>query len=165
MMLGRTKFWQSGNAARHDLADPWTQTAVLSSARQSAPALLTALAHDPEVAGRPTADHLRFLTRLAALVGAQGGDKDLAGALGLLGDGRADPGGWRAALLDGLGQGLHNSRRLARVQRQEIGNALIDARFAQWCGQAVLGREGRGFEFGAAVLAHEAVGDHARGAS
>jgi putative membrane-bound dehydrogenase-like protein len=97
--------------ARHDLADPWTQTAVLSSAPRSATALLTALARDREFTGRATADHLHFLTRLSALVGAQAGDADLARALSLLGDGKAESSAWRVAILDGLGQGLHNSRR------------------------------------------------------
>jgi putative membrane-bound dehydrogenase-like protein len=98
--------------ARRDVADPWTQTAVLSSAGRTAPALLEAFAHDKEVIGRPAAAQLQFLTRLAALVAGGNKDDDLGRALTLLGT-RDEGGGkaWQIAVLDGLGQGLQNGPR------------------------------------------------------
>jgi putative heme-binding domain-containing protein len=98
--------------ARQDLADPWTQTAVLSSVGRTASALLETLARDREFTANPGAARLQFLTRLAALVGSRPGDADLARALALLtAGGTGAPAGWQAAILEGLGQGLQNSQR------------------------------------------------------
>ena len=103
--------------ARKDAADRWTQTAVLSSALRVAPALLETLARDHEFTRDPTpAAHLQMLLRLASLVGARADQADLARALALLGDGEAGGAKWAVAVLEGLGQGLQNSRRpLARL--------------------------------------------------
>jgi putative membrane-bound dehydrogenase-like protein len=97
--------------ARRDVADLWTQVAVLSSAAQTAPALLETLVGDPAFIVRPTAAHLQMLTRLASLVGAQSGESDLARALHLLGGSKEPAAPWPRAILEGLGQGLQNSRR------------------------------------------------------
>ncbi|HZY84497.1 MAG TPA: c-type cytochrome, partial [Gemmataceae bacterium] len=113
--------------ARQDAADPWTATAVLSSAGHCAPALLEALARDPEFTRGATASRLGLLTRLAALVGAKADDAGLARALNLLGAPGKENGPADAALLDGLGQGLQNSARpLARLWEQPPA-ALKDA--------------------------------------
>jgi putative membrane-bound dehydrogenase-like protein len=96
--------------ARKDVTDPWTQTAVLSSASRTAPALLEAFARDKEITAAPSAAQLQFLTRLAALVAARNTDADLARVLGFLGD-PTDGGVWQVALLTGLGQGLQNTPR------------------------------------------------------
>jgi putative membrane-bound dehydrogenase-like protein len=105
--------------ARKDIADPWTQTAVLSSAAQAAPALLETLAHDPDFTAKAAGPHLQMLTRLAALVGARPGEADLARALKLLGAGQQVPAICQVAILQGLGQGLQNSSRpLARLWDQ-----------------------------------------------
>jgi putative membrane-bound dehydrogenase-like protein len=105
--------------ARRDVADPWTQTAVLSSAGKSAPALLEALTGDKEFTNDATAGSLQLLTRLAGLIGAGADDAGLARALGLLGSTGKDIAPWQLALLDGLGQGLQNSSRpLARLWEQ-----------------------------------------------
>jgi putative membrane-bound dehydrogenase-like protein len=102
--------------ARRDAGDKWTQTAVLSSAAKTAPALLEALVRDRQFlqAGGPV--QTQFLTRLAALVGTQPGETGLARALRLItAKGQAGPATWQVAVLEGLGQGLHNSQRsLAR---------------------------------------------------
>jgi putative membrane-bound dehydrogenase-like protein len=95
--------------ARKDVADPWTQTAVLSSVGRTAPALLDAFARDKQTTTSPTAAQLQFLTRLAALVAARNNDDDLAHALGLLGE--PEDAAWQVALLGGLGQGLQNTPR------------------------------------------------------
>lgn len=101
--------------ARRDVGDPWTETAVLSSAARTAPALLAELARDREFTGGESSAPLNFLTRLAALVGARGGDAELAQALRLL-DGKAEGLPWRTALLTGLGQGMQNGgRSLSRL--------------------------------------------------
>jgi putative heme-binding domain-containing protein len=97
--------------ARRDAADPWTQTAVLSSVRRTAPGLLQTLARDREFTGKAAEPQLQFLTRLAALVGARATDAELAQAMRLL-PASADEGAeWPIAILEGLGQGLRNSRR------------------------------------------------------
>jgi putative membrane-bound dehydrogenase-like protein len=106
--------------ARRDAADPWTQVAVLSSTGRTAPGLLEALVRDRALVRAPTAAHLQFLTRLAALVGAGSGEADLARTLQLLaGSGKARPAAWQVAILEGLGQGMHNTGRpLARLWEQ-----------------------------------------------
>ncbi len=102
--------------ARRDAGDPWTQTAVLSSAGRSAAGLLEVLAGDRSFTREAGAAGLQLLTRLAALVGTRGTDADLGRALSLLGTPGKDAEPWQVALLDGLGQGLQNSSRpLARL--------------------------------------------------
>ncbi len=96
--------------ARKDVADPWTQTAVLSSASHIAPELLEALTHDRQFAANPDPLQLQFLTRLTGLVAARNTDAHLARVLALLGD-PADNSAWQLALLNGLGQGLANTAR------------------------------------------------------
>jgi putative heme-binding domain-containing protein len=97
--------------ARRDVADPWTQVAVLSSAYRTAPVLLEALAHDATFTSDLTAGRRQLFTRLAALVGARAGDAGVAQALQLLMLEAEGGDGWKVALLEGLGQGLQNSRR------------------------------------------------------
>jgi putative membrane-bound dehydrogenase-like protein len=98
--------------ARRADTDSWTETAILSSVSRSAAALLEALAGDPAFA---KGGRLAFLTRLAALVGASGGDGDLAKALALLGTTGKEPTPLQIALLDGLGQGLAQGARPLNV--------------------------------------------------
>jgi putative heme-binding domain-containing protein len=97
--------------ARKDITDRWTQTAVLSSAAQSAPALLETLTNDKEFTRKAGSPHLQMLTRLAALAGAQPGAAELARALKLLGSDQQIPAVCQVAILQGLGQGLQNSSR------------------------------------------------------
>jgi putative membrane-bound dehydrogenase-like protein len=97
--------------ALRDAADPWTQTAVLSSTGKTAPELLRALAEHRDMVRNPSGLHLQFLTRLAALVASHGRDADLARTLDLLGDGKSRAAVWQVAILEGLGQGLQFSRR------------------------------------------------------
>jgi putative membrane-bound dehydrogenase-like protein len=100
---------------RRDAADPWTLTAVLSSASHNAPGLLETLTADRDFIGGGPA-RLQVLTRLASLAGARG-DAALARTLSLLSGGDAEP--WRIAVLEGLGQGMQNSGRpLARLWEQ-----------------------------------------------
>jgi putative membrane-bound dehydrogenase-like protein len=97
--------------ARRDVADPWTQTAVLSSASRVAPVLLDTLAHDAAFRSDLTTGRRQLLTRLAALVGTRAGDADVARVLQLLSVESDGGDGWKVALLEGLGQGLQHGRR------------------------------------------------------
>jgi putative membrane-bound dehydrogenase-like protein len=105
--------------ARRDVADPWTQTAVLSSAARTAAALLEALVHDKAFTSKASGSHVQLLTRLAALVGARTAESDLARALKLLDPAQEIPAICQVAILQGLGQGLQNSARpLAQLWEQ-----------------------------------------------
>lgn len=83
-------------------ADQWLQTAVLSSSKDAAPAMIEALLakENPSPA---------VVTRLALMIGAQGKDEQLGRALKLLG--KTNDSALSTALLDGLGQGMQNSTR------------------------------------------------------
>ena len=93
--------------ARRDGGDPWTGTAVLSSSRRCAAALPGEGAGDRR-GFHPscrTPARLQLLSRLAALVGAEGSDANLTRALALPTPGvvkKQAP--WQLALLDGLGK-------------------------------------------------------------
>jgi putative membrane-bound dehydrogenase-like protein len=97
--------------------DGWTQTAVLSSAADCAPRLLST--HSDARSVRPA-----LLAGLAALVGARGRDAEVAAVLSAA---AKSPEPVQVAVLDGLGQGLQNAgRSLARVW-QRPPEALKDA--------------------------------------
>ena len=84
--------------------DSWLQSAVLSSAKDAAPAMLETLIGDPKV---PPAMLANVTTRLAAMIGAKGDDAGIGRTLKLL----PKASGMEIALLDGLGQGMRNSNR------------------------------------------------------
>lgn len=96
-------------AARGD-NDSWTQTALLSSASRSASRILGELVSGGGAQKTTSSARLGMITRLAALVGTQADDAELAKALELLGDG-GEATAVQLALLDGLGQGLAQSAR------------------------------------------------------
>src|SRR5262249_7271441 len=75
------------------------------------PALLAALAADAGFTRDAPAARLQFLRRLAALVGGKADDAELAKALDLLTAPGREPGAWRAAVLEGVGQGTQNTSR------------------------------------------------------
>jgi putative membrane-bound dehydrogenase-like protein len=118
--------------ARRDIADPWTQIAVLSSAGNSALGLLEALAHDRQFTEHSGESQLQFLTRLATLVGAGATDSQLARALALPATNGGLPESWQTAVLDGLGQGLQNGKQpMARLwsnHPRELDKALASLR-------------------------------------
>lgn len=97
--------------ARSDGVDPWTQTALLSSAGRCAAQLLRQLVARDVAAKAQKELPLSFLGRLATIVGARQQEDELALVLGLLQEPAADSPGLRPALLDGLGQGMQNSNR------------------------------------------------------
>jgi putative membrane-bound dehydrogenase-like protein len=99
---------------RRELAEPWTQTAALSSCSRMAPALLEVLARDTGRDSKATSAQLQLLTRVAALVGARPQDADVARAFQLLAPQGAGAQAWQIAILEGLGQGLQNSQRSLR---------------------------------------------------
>ncbi|MBY0515145.1 MAG: neutral/alkaline non-lysosomal ceramidase N-terminal domain-containing protein [Gemmataceae bacterium] len=86
-----------------DAADPWTVTAALSSAANCPLSLIRKLAATKDPAVGPV------VGRLAAMVGARGDEADVAGVLGLIAEGDAGADA-EAVLLDGLGQGMRNSK-------------------------------------------------------
>ncbi|MCS6851667.1 MAG: HEAT repeat domain-containing protein [Gemmataceae bacterium] len=102
--------------ARQDAADPWTQTAILSSAGRIAPALLETLMDDRNFAQGNDAPRLRLVARLATVTAARGSDADVARTLRLVSADSPLPPGWQKAILDGVGQGLRLGQRpLARL--------------------------------------------------
>src|SRR5207253_201373 len=86
--------------ARQDVEDRWSQLAVLSSCRHTAPALLESLTRDSQFVTRAGSAALQLLTRLAALVGAHPDDARLAGALDLLAVAGKNTQPWQFAILD-----------------------------------------------------------------
>jgi putative membrane-bound dehydrogenase-like protein len=84
-------------------ADTWLQSAVLSSAKDAAPALLESLASDPDyVKANPI-----MLGRLAAIIGARDDAKMTGRTLQLLA--KLDSAVAQTTILDGLGRGSRNS--------------------------------------------------------
>jgi putative membrane-bound dehydrogenase-like protein len=92
-----------------DGAEPWAQTAILSSTGRSATALLEALAGNRRFTQEAT--RLEFVGRLAGLAATQAGDEDLPRLFHVLETAPKEAVQWQQALLDGIGQGLQNSGR------------------------------------------------------
>ncbi len=88
---------------QQDASDSWTVTAALSSAREGASQVLAGLS----ASDKPP---LAVLRRLAAIVGASGNELAIARVIQTIADGKGTT-GVDAALLDGLGQGMQNSKR------------------------------------------------------
>jgi putative membrane-bound dehydrogenase-like protein len=97
--------------ARRDDSDLWTRSAVLSSTRHSAAALLQSLATDKSFTTNVSAERLEFVTHLARLAGAEASDAELARMLVLLPASGQVAERWQLVLLDGLGQGLRAGGR------------------------------------------------------
>ncbi len=90
-----------------DDADSWLQSAVLSSAKDAAPAMLDAILASKKLSAMAAAT---LATRLAAMIGAQCLEEGVGKVLFLVC--KATPeSGMHSALLDGLGQGMQNSAR------------------------------------------------------
>jgi putative membrane-bound dehydrogenase-like protein len=111
---------------RRDGADQWTQMAALSSAARCAPELLATLAADAEFLSQPHA--VAVLKRIATVIGAQADPAALARAFRLVAE-RSTAGinpAARLALLDGLGQGLQNSKLPLRTLWEKPPPQLAD---------------------------------------
>src|SRR5205823_4752586 len=110
-----------------DGADPWAQTAALSSAAGCSPELLTKLAGDAEFLSQAHANAV--LRRLATVIGAQADPAALARAFKLVAEqspAGINPAARQAALLDGLGQGLQNSKLSLRTLWEKPPPQLAD---------------------------------------
>lgn len=92
---------------RRDLANPWTQTAVLSSTVDGAGTLLRTLAADPAVRNDPAG--LAFLSQLSIVVGVQGRLDEVVQSLLYVANSSLDAGP-AMTLLAGLAEGLHRTR-------------------------------------------------------
>ncbi len=92
--------------ARPD-ADVWLQSAVFSSVRDAAPAMLETFLGDNNPLKDRGALLANYVTRLAAMIGAKGEEDEIGRALKLL----PKASGMEIALLEGLGQGMQNSKR------------------------------------------------------
>jgi putative membrane-bound dehydrogenase-like protein len=112
---------------RKEGADPWFQTAILSSAGKTAPGMLDSLAQDKQFLKNISPGEQRLLARLASLVAARAADADLAHVLKLLGEDKGAAGGWQVAILEGLGEGLKNSGRPLGKLWDQPSDALKDA--------------------------------------
>ncbi len=107
-----------------DGADPWLQSAALSSAARRAPELLSALTGKAAFLRAPHA--AAVLTRLATVIGAQADDAALARVFKHIGE-QPDTAAWPVAVLDGLGQGLQHGKKSLRTLWQHPPPALADA--------------------------------------
>ena len=85
-----------------DAGDPWTVTAALSSASKCALLLLSAETKHAK-------PNLAVVTRIAALIGARGDDKDITRVMLLIANGKGAP-GTDVALLQGVGDGMRNAK-------------------------------------------------------
>lgn len=90
-----------------DGADPWLQTAALSSSGLCALEIIHAISHGTEM---PAATRDAVLRRVAAIIGAKGDNAAIARVLRLIGESSSLAPGLESALLDGLGQGMRNSK-------------------------------------------------------
>ncbi|GIW81610.1 MAG: cytochrome c [Gemmatales bacterium] len=119
---------------RSDWHNRWMQTAILSSAAKIAPDLLASLLNKEKISELPDASRHELVRRLAAIVGAEGDDRRLAKTMKLLGNGSD---ALQAAILEGLGTGLQNSKRslkqLWEKPPDELRPVVVQARaiFAQ----------------------------------
>jgi len=95
--------------AQRDAADPWTQMAILSSARNSSAALLESLLASKDFIKDITPPKQEFLARVAAILGARPDDKELARVLNQLGDCPEESDAFALAVLKGLGEGMYSS--------------------------------------------------------
>jgi putative membrane-bound dehydrogenase-like protein len=96
--------------AAADAADPWIQTAVLSSAGRSTERLLGLLARNSRFTEASGGAQLALVTRLAAVAATRADDAAVTRLFRLLVV-RGESRGWQLALLDGIGQGLQNNAR------------------------------------------------------
>ncbi len=112
---------------RRDAADPWTQTAVLSSAVQHAPGLLETFAADRGFLQNMTPVQALVLMRLASMIGAKGDNAEMARALHLLDADKHGIAAWQVAILEGLGQGQQLGGRSLRKLWEEPPAALKES--------------------------------------
>ena len=107
--------------ALRDGADSWFANGLLTSAEQRSGAILAGLISDQRFVTTGDSGRVQLLKRLAAVVGMRGDQRELQSVLELLT--RKQPAGlwWRAALINGLGQGLPRHRGdLGRVSLPKL---------------------------------------------
>jgi putative membrane-bound dehydrogenase-like protein len=105
--------------------DAWMHSAILSSAKDAAAAILESLLNDDAFAKTTTARAL--VNRLAAMIGAQGNDSHTAQVLRLLTRVQKQSPALALTLLEGLGQGMQNTARPLSRLWDKPPEALTDA--------------------------------------
>jgi putative heme-binding domain-containing protein len=95
----------------HDRSDPWTVTAVLSSANGKELDLFSHLAGSQNSNKNTGHETLDVYKRLASLIAAKGDPTDLASCLRLVAEHGGHVDGSQIAMLEGLGEGLARSGR------------------------------------------------------
>jgi putative heme-binding domain-containing protein len=106
---------------RNPESDAWTQTAALSSCGKQASELLATLVGDERFRKSPASRQRQAVLRVASLAAATADDTRLASMLALLRlqPSQTAPVPWQFALVEGLGEGLCNTRRsLAQLLEQ-----------------------------------------------
>ena len=89
-----------------DRTDPWTLTAVLSSAHGRELGLLSHLAGSQDWKKNAARESIEVYKRLASLIAARGEESELASCLRLLAENGGHVEAWQSAVLGGLGEGL-----------------------------------------------------------
>ena len=118
---GKERLAALASLLRNPASDSWTLTAVLSSCGKQAPELLVTLTGDEQFRKAPADRQRQAVLSVASLAAATADDARLASVLGLLRlpPGQAAPAAWQFALVEGLGDGLRNTRRsLAQLLEQ-----------------------------------------------
>jgi putative membrane-bound dehydrogenase-like protein len=111
----------------HPESDSWTRTAVLSSSRGAAGPLLEAVLTDKAFRKSP-AQYGSVLGQLASLAIASARDAEVSRLLGLATPEKGyTPAAWQQALLEGLGEGLRDSRRTLSALLEKPPQALKKA--------------------------------------
>ena len=110
--------------AERDLADPWTQAAILSSLAEGAGEVFAVLAGDSRVRdSKPGQD---FLRQLVVLVGAKNQPEEVANVLKFVG--RADDPALTFTMTRALGDGLQRAKKSLTSAGESVKDILASAK-------------------------------------
>src|SRR5262245_19476556 len=110
---------------KRDGGNSWMHSAILSSASESAPAILESIISDHAILKTPAARTLA--SRIASMIGARGKDDQTARVLKLLAGLHETSPEIALAILEGLGQGMQNTARPLSQLWEKSPEALADA--------------------------------------
>ncbi|MFQ5734227.1 MAG: HEAT repeat domain-containing protein, partial [Planctomycetaceae bacterium] len=107
--------------AARDGGDRWFRTAVLTSAKDRAGAILSRLVKNAEFSTRGDAGRIDLVRRLATVVGTRGDERELAALLKTVTASSKTGVWWQTAALSGLAAGLPRHRgKLGRTSLQKL---------------------------------------------